>query len=89
MNKLVRASAHYRDTMGDTVDTTWRPEKLRVAPIPKIEPPILPAGMSASDRIELKALAERVGPTYGSFAITSKALDDLVAWVEAYRSRDA
>lgn len=63
--------------------------RLSLPPFPVIEAPIPPARMSASDRMELKALAERVGPTYGSFAITSRALEDLVAWVEGYAKRGA
>lgn len=88
MSRAARAAANYQE-----VDTsTWRPEHILSRDeelLPKIQPPILPGCMSGRDRIELTALAERVNPTYGGFARKVRAMDDLVAWVEAYRRRAA
>lgn len=73
------------------IDTDWRSEGKRAVvadKLPVIEPP-RKAGMTAAQRMELKALAERICPTYGSFARTARAMDDLVEWIDAYKGPGA
>lgn len=69
----------------------WRAERAPrdASKLPRIIRPIHQPGMTPAQRHELKALAERVSPLYGSFARTSKAMDDLCAWVEGYRKASA
>lgn len=79
-----------RNGFHDTTD--WRSEGKRAVvadKLPVIEPPILPARMSASNRMKLAALVEHFHMTYSSFTRKSKAFDDLVEWVDAYKGPSA